>query len=86
MTSAEFRSIVEAYDDYFMSLYEDKSFTGDLVKPDGVLYMRVKHSGKQRSEMGLFVVDSRTPALFGRDLLRSLPPNWSEIKELQKAT
>ena len=23
MTSAEFRSIVEAYDDYFMSLYED---------------------------------------------------------------
>lgn len=23
MTSAEFRSIVEAYDNYFMSLYED---------------------------------------------------------------
>ena len=62
-----------------------KSFTGDLVKPDGVLHVRVKHSGQQRSGMRLFVVDGRTPALFGRDWLRSLPLNWSEIKELQKA-
>ena len=57
-----------------------KSCTRDLLKPDGVLYVPVKHSGKQRPQMQLFLVDGLTPALFSSLLL-----NCSEIKEIQKA-
>lgn len=62
-----------------------RSFSGNIMKPQGVIYVRAKHNGQSYSNMRLFVVKCRTPALFGRDWLQSIRLNWSEINELQKA-
>ncbi|KAL6463598.1 hypothetical protein MHYP_G00279890 [Metynnis hypsauchen] len=59
-----------------------KTYTGEMMAPEGVIKVRVKLN-KQRVRLPLYVVKGNEPALFGREWLRRIRLNWSEIKTVR---
>lgn len=57
------------------------TYTGETVKPLGILNVTVQLNG-QREKLELYVVQNGSNCLFGRDWLKRIQLNWSEIKEL----
>uniref|UniRef100_A0AAV2JTD4 Gypsy retrotransposon integrase-like protein 1 n=4 Tax=Knipowitschia caucasica TaxID=637954 RepID=A0AAV2JTD4_KNICA len=61
-----------------------KTYTGEKIKPLGVLPVEVQHNGQQCT-LDLYIVKRGGPALWGRDWLRKLQLDWKSIKSLQVA-
>ena len=58
-----------------------KSYSGDIIHVHDQAIVDVKHN-KQQLQLPILVVDSKGPALFGRNWLRKLKLNWSVIKSV----
>ena len=61
-----------------------KTYTGQLVQPNGKFIAHVKLHGQKR-KLPLFVVPNGSNALLGRDWLRELQLNWAEVKAVSIA-
>lgn len=59
-----------------------KTYTGELLQPEGMLKVCVKLN-KQRAKLPLYVVKGEAPPLFGREWLRNININWREIKTVR---
>ena len=59
-----------------------KTFTGEIVVPEGVIKCNVKFRDQQK-KLNLQVVETPSPALFGRDWLSEIRPNWGKLKPLR---
>ena len=55
-----------------------KTYTGEVVKPEGVLNVVVKYEG-QVETLPLVVVKGEVPALLGRNWLMKIRLNWGEL-------
>ena len=62
-----------------------KTFSGEIIKPLGTLRVTLKIHGNKRSDLILYVTDCGKNSLFGRDWLREVKLDWSEIKTLKLA-
>ena len=62
-----------------------KTFSDELIQPLGCLSVSVRIHGSKRRNLILYVTDCGRNPLFGRDWLRELKLNWSEIKTIQLA-
>lgn len=56
-----------------------KTYTGELLQPEGMLKVWVKLN-KQKARLSLYVVKGESPPLFGHEWLRSINIDWHEIK------
>ena len=58
-----------------------KTYSGENIKPVGCAMVKVKYKGKTQT-LPLYVVQRGGPPLFGRDWLRHVRLDWTEIKEV----
>ena len=63
---------------------ELKTYTGEVVKPLGVLNVTVKHKDQSAAKLPLYVVQNGGPPLFGRDWLSDIQLDWQHIKSLRQ--
>ncbi|XP_053383801.1 uncharacterized protein K02A2.6-like [Mercenaria mercenaria] len=61
-----------------------KTYIGEIIKPCGMLDVNVELDDQQ-AELKLYVVAKGSRPIFGREWLRYLKLNWSEIKTLQQS-
>ena len=62
-----------------------RTYTNDVIPTSGMWKCNVEIHG-QRRRLTLYVTETGTNALFGRDWLRALKLNWAEIKAINSAT
>jgi len=61
-----------------------RTYTGEKLKPEGVIYVRVEYNGKQQEqELKLYVVSRGGPPLFGREWLKHIQLDWQSIKYVE---
>ena len=53
-----------------------KIYTGEKIKPHGIMEVLVKHNGQTE----LFIVDSNGPPLLERNWLNKIQLDWASIK------
>jgi len=49
-----------------------RTYTGEKLKPEGVIYVRAEYNGQQEHELKLYVVSKGGPPLFGREWLEHI--------------
>lgn len=59
-----------------------KTYSGEKLSPKGMLQVQVQY-GEKTHKLPLYVVDGNGPPLFGRDWLKHIQLNWSELKLLR---
>ena len=58
-----------------------KTYTGEKIQPIGVLDVQVKYK-EEMQKLSLYVVETKGPALFGRDWLEKITLDWKAINTL----
>ncbi|XP_031571846.1 uncharacterized protein K02A2.6-like [Actinia tenebrosa] len=61
-----------------------KTYSGEKITPRGVAQVKVTYN-QQEKQLPLYVVETRGPALFGRDWLKEIALDWKNIRVLNKA-
>lgn len=60
-----------------------KTYSGEKMKPEGKLLVRVEHNNQVKN-LTLYVVETQGPALFGRDWLHEIQLDWKQICAISK--
>ena len=55
-----------------------KTYTGELVKPEGVGKVDIRYKG-QKCQLPVTVIEGNVPTLLGRDWLTKLRWKWDEL-------
>ncbi|XP_028416384.1 uncharacterized protein K02A2.6-like [Dendronephthya gigantea] len=58
-----------------------KTYTGEKIQPKGVMNVQVQYK-EEKQKLNLYVVDTKGPALFGRDWLEKITLDWKTINVL----
>ena len=62
-----------------------RTYTGEQLKPEGVLDVTVEHNGQQQRQLKLYVVNKGGPPLFGREWLDKIRVDWQTVKFMEAA-
>ena len=60
-----------------------KTYSGEKIKPEGKLLVRVEHNDQVKN-LTLYVVETQGPPLFGRDWLHQIHLDWKQICAISK--
>lgn len=60
-----------------------RTYTGDLVKPKGLALVIVQHKD-QSKELPLYVVETKGPALLGREWLQEIRLDWKNLVSVNR--
>ena len=60
-----------------------KTYLGEKIRPEGKLLVCVEHNNQVKN-LTLYVVETRGPALFGRDWLHQIQLDWKQICAISK--
>ena len=78
MSLVSYRRFVNDAEELQVSNLTLKTYTGELVKPEGVGMLDVKYEG-QRHSLPVTLVNGNVPNLIGRDWLGKLKLRWEEL-------